>query len=125
MYFDEKEYKLNSDPIEIVYEYKKYNLDLISFKNNKVDYHVFVQIKVGFLKEDLNLYKQLDFKDAIGKITYDGYNGTIIKIPRDFDEELFNYILVINNNKESNIQITYDNIQITYDTLEYAVPKKR
>ena len=117
MFFDEKEYKLNSESIEIIYEYKKYNPNLIHFKNDitdKISKHVFIEIKLGFLQEDLNLYKQIDFKDAIGKITYDKYNGTIIKISRDFDKELFNYILVINNEES--------NIQITYDTLTYAIP---
>ena len=114
IFFDEKKYELNNNSLEIIYEYKKYNPNLIYFSDDEIKKNIFVEIKVGFLEQDLKLYKQINFKDAIGKITYDSYNGTIIKIPRDLNEDLFNYILIIKN-KEANIQITYD-------TIEYAVP---
>ena len=115
MLFDENRYELNSNSLEIKYDYKQYNPNLIVyFIKDEVSKNVYVEIKVGFLKEDLNSYKQVNFEDAIGKLTYNKYNGVIIKISRDLKEHLFNYILVVKD-KESNIEITYD-------TLEYAVP---
>ena len=100
MIFDENRYELNSNSLEIKYDYKKYNPNLIYFINDKVSKNVYLEIKVGFLKEDLNLYKQVNFEDAIGKLTYDKYNGAIIKISRDLKEDLFNYTLVVKD-KES------------------------
>ena len=114
--FDEKYYMIKNLSLEIEYEYKKYNPNLIYFSDVNINEIIYIEIKVGYLKEDLNLYKQIDFENSIGKLNYNQYNGTIIKILKDFQDDLLNYSLI---SKEKNLDI-----QITYDKLEFAVPMK-
>ena len=116
MNFAGKEYILNDTSLEINYEYKNHNSKLIFFSGEKITLITYVEIKVAFLQEDLNLFKQIDFKDSIGKLSYNEYKGALIKIPKDFNEDLSGYFLIIQDDE------TY--LQIIYDTIEFAVPLK-
>ena len=112
MYLNGTEYYVNKTSLEINYYYQNYDPELIYFKTNK---SAFIELIVGFLPEDLNLYKIIDFKDLIGK-KIDGNN--IIQIPKDLTEDFFNYSIIAKRRD----WYYYNNIYITYDRIEFAVP---
>lgn len=38
-----------------------------------------IEINVGFIKENLDFYKQIDFIDSLGKLEIEGKKGIFIK----------------------------------------------
>ena len=97
-----------------MYEY--YNENLINFKNNIED-DFCIEIIVGFLEEDLKLYKQINYSSAsLGEMNLEPNKGYIIKIPTDFNKELYDYSIII----QSDIDI-----QIYYDKNDFAVPNTK
>ena len=61
-----KELKIlnNTTPLELLYKYEYYNPNLINFKNN-IEEDFCIEIIVGFLEEDLELHKQIDFANSL------------------------------------------------------------
>ena len=103
----------NTTPLELLYTYEYYNPNLINFKNN-IEEDFCIEIIVGFLEEDLKLYKQIDFTDSLGNIVLEPKEGYIIKIPEEFNQDLYDYSIII--------QSSYINIQIYYDKIDFIVP---
>ena len=112
---DGTKYIVNNNALEINYFYKEYKSQLINLLENNIKDKTFLEIKVGFLSDDLKFYKTIDLKDVIGKLSYNDYNGAIIKIPRDMNEDLYNYAIIFPEKSKNSIQITYD-------TQRFAVP---
>ena len=115
---NDTEYKLNDKPLEINYTYKEYNSDLIEFIiDEKVKENILIEIIVGFIEEDLNFYKQIDFEKALGTIEIEENKGVIIKIPKDFNDTLYDYSIIFKKGIEFDVQIIFDN-------FIYAVPSE-
>jgi len=114
----EKNYNLNATPFEVNFLYEK-NSDRIYFKAyeniiNKIN----IEIIVGFLPQDLNLFQTIDFNDALGSLIIEPRKGNIIKVPKEFNKNLYNFSINIPEQK------SLMDIQITYDKIEFAVPRR-
>ena len=106
----------NTTPLEFSYKYEQYTDDLITFKNI-LKTELIVEIIIGFTFEDLGLYKKIDFVESLGYFNIEPKSGYIIKIPKEFNEELYDYSIVI----PYIYYIDSIEIQINYDKIEYAV----
>ena len=115
---NEKVYELNNTPLEINYLYEEYSEDLINFNaDDNINENIIIEIIVGFLQKDLVSYTQKDFINSIGTFNIKSKEGVIIKIPKDFSQDLYDYLIIFDS--QSLCQIN-----IFYDKLEYIVPIK-
>ena len=123
-FINDKNYILNnSESLEIEYTYKKKNEGLIFFNiDENIETTMFVEVIVGFVKEDLDSYKQIDFSNSLGNIVLEKEKGIIIKIPEDLNEELYDFSIIIHDELSYYDENYYD-IQILYDKIEFIVPK--
>ena len=115
---DNNIYNLNNEPFEINIFYEKYDKNLIIFNFDKnIFNHISIEIIVGFIQEDLDKFKQIDFIESFGELQIEGKKGVIIKIPEDFNENLYNFSIISPN------RYSFLDIQIVYDKIEFAVPR--
>jgi len=79
---------------------------------------MFINVIVGFLPEEFsNIYKEIDFINAIGSLNIEKNKGLAIKIPKEFKNDLYtNYSIIFLNNRSHFI--------ISYDRLELQVPDR-
>jgi len=119
---DNKIYTINSSqPLEIKYFFEKYNKGLMNFKfGENIENSLKIEINVGFIKEDLNSYKQIGFRDSFGKLEIESKKGIFIEIPKNLNENLYEYSIIIPYNHYDTF--IYD-VQISYDKIEFMVPK--
>ena len=97
---DGNSYDLSTDPLEINYEYKEYSENVFYFVlREDIDYIFEIEIIVGFLDEELkNDYEIKDLVDSFGEHNVtQNKKGVIIKIPKDFDDELYDFSIVLPN----------------------------
>ena len=114
-------YELNNKPLEINYTYNYYKSDLIEFiVDEKTKWNILVEIIVGFMTEDLNDYEQIEFEKALGSIEIERNKGVIIKIPKDFNDTLYDYSIIFPNDN----YFKYFDVQIIFDNFIYAVPSE-
>ena len=121
---DGNSYDLSRDPLEINYEYKEYSGNAFYFElREDIDYIFEIEIIVGFLEEELkNDYEIKDLVDSFGEYNVtQNKKGVIIKVPKDFDAELFDISIILPNWSEIHEKNNLD-IQISYDKLEFIVP---
>lgn len=96
----------------------KYSEDLINFNaDDNINENIIIEIIVGFLQKDLISYTQKDFINSIGTFGIKSKEGVIIKIPKDFNQDLYDYLIIFYSQ-------TLCQINIFYDKLEYIVPVK-
>ena len=77
-----------------------------------------IEFIVGFKDENLKLYKQIYFEKSFGTLEIEPKKGIIIKIPEDFNDNLYDYS-IIHSYPQSD---SYLDIQIEYDNIKYEVP---
>ena len=80
--------------------------------------NIMLEIIVGRLPENLTEIKQINFGDSIGNLTIEENKDLIIKIPKDFKENLYNYEFIIPIIYNS----LYFKFEILYDKLSFIVP---
>ena len=113
----EKNYKLSTKPFELNFLYEKIS-DKIYFKaDENIKERINIEIIVGFLAQDLNSFQTIEFNDALGSLIIEQHKGNIIKIPKDFNKNLYDFSINIPEQK------SLLDIQITYDKIEFAVPR--
>jgi len=119
---DNKTYIINSSqPLEIEYFFEKNNSGSMNFKfGENIENSLIIEIKVGFIEEYLDSYKQIDFIDSFGKLEIEPKKGIFIKIPKNLNENLYDYSIILLYNLINNL--IYD-IQISYDKIEFMVPR--
>ena len=107
----------NTTPIETKFNFTKvYNFFGINIPENIIN-EVKIELIVGFIEDNLKSYKQIDFIDSLRYLNIEGKEGVIIKIPKDFNEDFYDYSIRIN---ESDL-----GVQISYDKMEFlAHPNK-
>ena len=66
---------------------------------------------VGFLPNQLASYEQIDFNNCLGKNVILRKSGIIIKIPKSFDESLFDYSIIFPRDFQVELEISYDRIE--------------
>ena len=118
---DGNEYDLNNTKsLEINYKYEKYSEDLIQFDvdDDDIKNNILIEIIVASLTKDLESYKLIDFSNNMDPLNIQSDKGVIIKIPKEFNEDLLNYFIVFPRN-------TISQVEISYDKLEYVVPRKK
>ena len=92
----------NSESLEIEFTFKNKSESLISFNlDENIENTMFVEVIVGFVKEDLDSYKQIDFNNSLGNIVLENKKGIIIKIPEELNEELYDFSIIIPDEKVS------------------------
>jgi len=119
---DNKTYIINSSqPLEIEYFFEKNNNGSMNFKfEENIENSLKIEINIGFIKEDLDSYKQIDFIDSFGKLEIEPKKGIFIKIPKNLNENLYEYSIILPYNR--NDKNIYD-VQISYDKIEFMVPR--
>lgn len=110
---NKKKYIINNTGLEINYLFNQNNSQ-IYFDDINVTEKTYLEVTVGFLDEDLALFKQIDFIESIGELSLEKGKHCIIKIPKDFNEELYDYSIIFPNKD-------YFDIYINYDKIEFAV----
>ena len=118
---DGNEYDLNNTKsLEINYKYEKYSEDLIQFDvdDDDIKNNILIEIIVASLTKDLESYKLIDFSNNMDPLNIQSDKGVIIKMPKEFNEDLLNYFIVFPRN-------TISQVEISYDKLEYVVPRKK
>ena len=110
---DNKTYELNnSKPLEIEYICETNNCGFIKFNaGDNIEKTMIIEVIVGNIKEILDKYKQIDFIDSLGTLEIEGKKGLIIKVPKDFNENLYDFSLMLNYTDYYDLQIIYDRIE--------------
>jgi hypothetical protein len=107
---DTDDYELDSSkPLEIDYTYQKYTEDLIKFSiyDENITNNILIEITVASQSND---YTQIEFSANMDPITIQNEKGKIIKIPKDFNDDLLNYFIVFPKNTIAQVEISYDDI---------------
>ena len=118
--YDEEIYQLNNTPFELNYTYKENKNDLFYFKVGEEIEVIAAEIIVGFLPENINIfYKQINYTESFGTFLLEEEKGLIIKVPRDLDEDLFDFSIIYPGRSDSNIFSNNFDIQIAYDKIEF------
>ncbi len=115
-FFNNKIYNLTNKPFEMNFTYEEYSHNLFRFKKmEKDDDTIIVEINVGILPENINkTFKEIDFNDSFGTLNIDDGKNVIIKIPKNFTEDLFDSLIIFEESyysKEVYIDISYDKIE--------------
>ena len=113
----ENTYNLTDIPFKLNFPYKN-NSDTIYFKaDENIKDRINIEIIVGFLPQDLNSFQTIEFTNALGSLIIEPHKGNIIKVPKDFKEDYYEFSINIPEQK------SLLDIQITYDKKEFAVPR--
>ena len=116
---NETEFELNNMPFELNYTYFEYSSDLFEFIiDEKIQDKILIEFIVGLTDENLKLYKQIDFEKSFGTLEIEPKKGIIIKIPEDFNDNLYDYSIIRPYPQFD----SYLDIQIEYDNIKYEVP---
>ena len=114
-------YTKSKDSIEIEYTFNNPSENGFEFgcRNNIL---ILAELQVGFLSgEYYNDFEIKDLQNFVGANSIkDNKKGVIIRIPKDFDDSLYNYSLILSNYVNSQ----YD-VLISYDELQFIVPTYR
>ena len=122
---DEKIILNNTIPIETKFKYRiKIDYLRINIPKDIIN-EVAIELIVGFTEDVLKSYKQIDFIDSLGSLDLMEYEGVIIKIPKDLNEDFYDYSIIIPNDYYNYYYISQIGVQISYDKVEFlAHPKK-
>ena len=121
IYFDNNFYVIDDSPFEINdYYYSDYSSEIFYFECGKdIDNSLMAEIIVGFLNEkEEEKFQVIDFTDSFGTLPINSSEGLIIKIPKNFNEDLYDFSILLLNT-------TNNDIHISYDELKYIVPKNK
>ena len=122
-------YTLDNKSMEFELEYQEagsYFINII--KGEDIKEQILIEIFVG-VKEDLNEFEIKNLSDSLGNLSLDKGKGIIIKIPKEYDDNYYNFSIIqneLNNKFKYYIEIFYDKIEFTplnikYDTIyEYS-----
>ena len=119
--FNKNTYALNNTPFEISFLYEKYSLDLFYFEvGEEIQNLLLAEIIVGLPPEDINkIFKQIDFIDSLGSLTIKEKEGIIIKVPYNFDKDLYDYSMIFPRGNYIHAYSYSFYADISYDKLEY------
>ena len=125
--FNNNIYELNNTPFEVNFTYKEYISDLLYFKVGEEIGYLAAEIIVGFLPEHINeIYRQIDFTDSFGTITLEEKKGVIIKIPKDLNEDLYDFSIIFPGGDHTHTYSNTFEVQIAYDKIEFlSIYEKR
>ena len=115
-------YNLNDKPFYLNFIYENNSSNSFYFKEEEIsDNSIIAEIIVSFLQENINKnFKQKDFKDSLGTLDLKKEEGIIIKIPHNFNEDLYDSSLIIHKVEYPNsISYNYIYSDIVYDKLEF------
>ena len=114
-------YMINNTSLEVNYKYKNSFQNGFYFKCENIEENnlLLAEIKVGFLKEEYNNNFELkDLENVLGTNSINkNKTGFIIKIPKEFDESLYDFSIIFNYYE----YLKYD-VEIVYDDLQFIVP---
>ena len=125
LFIDDYNYTLNnSESLEVEYFYEQNNKGLIFFNfDENIEKTMVIEIIVGFIKENFDNIRQVNFNDSIGNIELEEQKGVIIKIPQELNEDLYNFSIIIPKEEKLKYNDNYYDIQIQFDKKEFIVPK--
>ena len=114
-------YTNNNNSHEFNIKYEKKMFDLFHFElEEEIENLLIGEIIVGILPKDIKkMFRQIDFEDIFGNLTLQEKEGVMIKIPKNFTEELYDFSIIFP--AFNSIFNSYSNnfyIDISYDKLE-------
>ena len=113
---DRQIYYFNNTSLEINYKCHKYDCNGIYFNYDNIINFILIEVIVGFSPESDNNFEVKDLENVLGTNSINK-NGIVIKIPRDFDEDLSDFSIILFNYNNY-----YYDIHISYDDLKYIIP---
>ena len=112
-------YNLNNIPLKVDYKFEDNSQNGFYFKSEKDqnEYLLLAEVIVGFLSEEYNNdFEVKDFKNTFGTNSINK-KGIIIKIPKDFDQSLYDFSIILPRYLLS----IYD-ILISYEDFQFIAP---
>ena len=121
--FNNTAYNLTNKPFEFNFTYINYENYLFYFEiiDKNIDYIIIAEINIGLLPEIINeTFTQLDFIDSLGTLNIKRKKAkkgedVIIKIPKNFNKNLFDYSIYFRDFIASNNIL----VDISFDKLEF------
>ena len=114
-------YTMNNNSHEYTFKYEKYISDLFHFElDEEIESLLIGEIIVGILPKDIKkMFRQIDFVDILGNLTLQEKEGVVIKMPKNFTKEFYNFSIIFPG--FDGLFSGYSNrfyVDISYDKLE-------
>ena len=114
-------YTMNNNSHEYNYKYEKNISDAFHFElDEEIENLLIAEIIVGILPNDIKkMFRQIDFEDILGNLTLQEKEGVVIKMPKNFTEEFYNFSIIFPG--FNGLFSGYSNlfyVDISYDKLE-------
>ena len=114
------EHILSNKSLELDIEYNQQEMGpyFISLNKGDIEEEILIEVIVG-LKEDFKDFQILDLNDVFGNFNLGGKRTAIIKVPKDYDDNFYNFSIIPNRFVYSwTNQIDYY-FEICYDKIEF------
>ena len=120
-------YKLSNTPLQINYTYQNKTSELFYFNvGNEINRLVLAEIIVGNSNlENINeTFEIKNLNDCFGTTTLKKNKGTIIKIPENFTQELYDFNILLPEGEYSSDKKNLFYVEIAYNKLEFIIMKE-
>jgi len=115
LYLNGTNYTLGNTSLELEYTCQEAGSNFISIVTGELKYfNMYLEIVVGN-KEDLKELEIINLNDAFGNLHFDVKKTLIIKVPKDLDDNYYNFA-IIQNQINSEYQFIFE---ICYDKIEF------
>ncbi len=104
--------------LELEYTYQEKGSYFISLNKGDIKEEILIEVVVG-LKEDFKEFQILDLNDAFGNFNLDGQRSAIIKVPKNYDDNFYNFSIIQNRISYSYYHDLDYYIEICYDKIEF------
>ena len=114
-------YSINNNSQEFNFVYKNYLSDVFHFElDEEIENFLIGEVIIGILPENINkMFRQIDFEDINGSWTFQMNEGIAIKIPKNFNEEFYNFSIIFPLFNEYSRFSNSFFIDISYDKPEF------
>jgi len=126
LFFNRSKFILGNKSLEFEFEYSEKEAEsyLINFNIEKDKKNeMLIEIVVGS-KENISSFEIRNLDDIFGNFKMDAGKGVIIKVPKEYDENYYNFSIIKNQlNYEGNIyiEISYDKIELMASTARNPI----
>ena len=106
-------YTMNNNSHEYNYKYEKYISDIFHFElDEEIENLLIGEIIVGILPKDIKkMFRQINFEDIFGNLTLQEKEGVVIKMPKNFTEEFYNFSIIFPG-FDFYVDISYDKLDL-------------
>lgn len=99
IYVNKNEYLLGNESLEFELEYADQGFGEYFIRIEKgedIKEEMLIEIAAG-MKEDIQNYKILNLNESFGNLNIKGKENVIIKVPKEYDENYYNYSIIQNS----------------------------